>query len=140
MRSKLVEDSDSTEMEEPLAPSNNESGKVKESNEAKIKINLRHKFRPELFSEAKTTGYKVDVSLSEVPVETIYLESSVGRGGEVNFPITDQYFAMPLNRVFNEELIELSKIEMIRADLSYSCAWYSAEPAQISDEVSREER
>ena len=52
----------------------------------------------------------MDESASKVPKETLYLvpkkAGSGGPWGGDSFSITDQYFAMPLYQIFNEEMID----------------------------------
>ena len=144
MKTKVIIDSDSTEtdLEEPHSiPAKETSPNELASKEV---ISLRHKFIPSVYADvrasSKAAGQQVDNSLSEVPVETIFLEPQVGRGGDGNFSITDQYFAMPLNRIFAEDLIDLSMAELPRGDLGYICAWYSSEKVEVAETLSKQEQ
>ena len=72
-----------------------------------------------------------------MPIETIYIENTTGVR-EASFSITDQYFALPLNKIFQDELVDYAKLTpATRGDLEFICAWYSTEKVDIPSEFDR---
>jgi len=61
-----------------------------------------------------------------VPPEVIHLQPFSSTGSvwseKLNlFTITDQYFAMPLYQIFNDEMVDYDKPELPRSDLEFLC-------------------
>lgn len=85
------------------------------------------------------------MSIADVPAETIYLQLHGTTGHQWSdrlnlFTITDQYFAMPLYQVLNEEMINFDNLELPRDDLEFLCDRYSAQKADISADLSKQEK
>ena len=56
------------------------------------------------------------------------------------FTITDQYFAMPLYQLLNEEMIDFDKPELPRDDLDFLCQRYSSEALEFQEGISKQDR
>ena len=80
-----------------------------------------------------------------MPPEAIYLQVSSSSGSSWNdrlnqFTITDQYFAMPLYQLLNEEMIDFDKPELPRDDLDFLCQRYSSEALEFQEGISKQDR
>ena len=79
--------------------------------------------------------------MSKVPLEVITLQVQSTNGSAWNdrlnqFTITDQYFAMPLYQLLNDEMIDFDKPELPRDDLEFLTQRYCSLSKVDGDESS----
>ena len=55
-------------------------------------------------------------------------------------PITENYFAMPLFQILNEEMINFDSPDLPKDDLEFLCERYSDEPYMDSPDLTDKER
>ena len=98
---------------------------------------VQHKVRSTLLKNADKifTFQQVNQSALSVPPETLVLKEhkNLDYTGLSQFPVTEQYFAVPLYMVFSEEMIDLEDPYLPKNNLDWLCERYSSQQAEIDD-------